>query len=160
VVASTLERFCSHSVILIPPLRRSSIHGHIRSRTCHGSICASFSYYKPPTLSLRPTSRIRGLNLKVPSPHPRGREFLRPLGKKTQPTATPSTGGKKAIYGRNAQKYQKCSVGKCPSGARRNRKHRWLKSQLYRFKCLVACRSLKPRGTARNGPKRPCFACF
>ena len=119
-----------------------------------------YRYYKPPTLSLRPTSRIRGLNLKVPSPHPRGREFLRPLGKKTQPTATPSTGGKKAIYGRNAQKYQKCSVGKCPSGARRNRKHRWLKSQLYRFKCLVACRSLKPRGTARNGRKRPCSACF
>ena len=27
---------------------------------------------------------------------------MRPLGKKTQPTATASTGGKKVIYGRNA----------------------------------------------------------
>ena len=46
---------------------------------------------------------------------------MSPLGKKTQPTATASTGGKKVICGRNAQKCQKCSVGKCPSGARRNR---------------------------------------
>jgi len=30
-------------------------------------------------------------------------------------------GGKKVICGRNAQKCQKCSVDKCPSGARRNR---------------------------------------
>ena len=72
---------------------------------------------------------------------------MRPLGKKTQPTATPSTGQK----GHSWQKCQKYSAGKCPSGARRNRKDRWLKSRLYRFKCLVACRSLKPRGTARNG---------
>ena len=46
---------------------------------------------------------------------------MRPQENKTQPTATASTGGKKVICGRNAQKCQKYSVGKCPSGARRNR---------------------------------------
>ena len=65
-------------------------------------------YYKTPTLRESPTSRIRGLNLKGPRPRPRGRGKWRPLGKKTQPTATASTGGKKVISGRNAQKYQKC----------------------------------------------------
>ena len=78
-------------------------------------------YYKTPTLTHSPTLQIRGLNLKGPSPRPRGRGIWRPLGKKTQPTATASTGGKKVICGRNAQKCQKYSVGKCPSGARRNR---------------------------------------
>ena len=78
-------------------------------------------YYKPPTLSNSPTPQIRGLNLKGPSPRPRGRGKWRPQENKTQPTATASTGGKKVICGRNAQKCQKYSVGKCPSGARRNR---------------------------------------
>ena len=78
-------------------------------------------YYKPPTLRHSPTSRIRGLNLKGPGGRPRGRGKWRPQENKTQPTATASTGGKKVICGRNAQKCQKYSVGKCPSGARRNR---------------------------------------
>ena len=78
-------------------------------------------YYKPPTLSIRPTSRIRGLNLKGPGARLGGRGIWCPLEKKTQPTATASTRGKKVICGRNAQKCQKYSVGKCPSGARRNR---------------------------------------
>ena len=77
--------------------------------------------YKPPTLRHSPTSRIRGLNLKGPGGWPRGRGKWRPQENKTQPTATASTGGKKVICGRNAQKCQKYSVGKCPSGARRNR---------------------------------------
>ena len=80
-----------------------------------------FSYYNPPTLRHSPTSRIRGLNLKGPGGRPRGRGKWRPQENKTQPTATASTGGKRVICGRNAQKCQKYSVGKCPSGARRNR---------------------------------------
>ena len=80
-----------------------------------------YQYYKPPTLRHSPTSRIRGLNLKGPGGRPRGRGKWRPQENKTQPTATASTGGKKVICGRNAQKCQKYSVGKCPSGARRNR---------------------------------------
>ena len=78
-------------------------------------------YYKPPTLRHPPTLQIRGLNLKGPGGRPRGRGKWRPQENKTQPTATASTGGKKVICGRNAQKCQKYSVGKCPSGARRNR---------------------------------------
>ena len=81
----------------------------------------SQSYYNSPTLRHSPTSRIRGLNLKGPGGRPRGRGKWRPQENKTQPTATASTGGKKVICGRNAQKCQKYSVGKCPSGARRNR---------------------------------------
>ena len=120
----------------------------------------SAAYYKAPTLREAPTSRTRGLNLKGPGARPRGRGIWRPQENKTQPTSTASTGGKKIMYGRNAQKYQKYSVGKRPSGARRNRKHRWFKPWLYRFNYLVACRSLKPPGTARNGRKRPCLALF
>ena len=82
---------------------------------------AGNTYYKTPTLRHSPTSRIRGLNLKGPGGRPRGRGKWRPQENKTQPTATASTGGKKVICGRNAQKCQKYSVGKCPSGARRNR---------------------------------------
>ena len=119
-----------------------------------------YRYYKSPTLREPPTSRIRGLNIKGPGARPRGRGIWRPQENKTQPTSTASTGGKKIMYGRNAQKYQKYSVGKRPSGARRNRKHRWFKPWLYRFNYLVACRSLKPPGTARNGRKRPCLACL
>ena len=78
---------------------------------------SQYQYYKTPTLRHSPTSRIRGLNLKGPGGRPRGRGKWRPQENKTQPTATASTGGKKVICGRNAQKYQKCSVGKCPSGA-------------------------------------------
>eukprot|EP01045_Picozoa_sp_COSAG04_P021091 COSAG04_NODE_2233_length_4479_cov_3.295205_3_plen_180_part_00 len=78
-------------------------------------------YYKSPTLRESPTPQIRGLNLKGPSPRPRGRGIWRPQENKTQPTATASTGGKKVICGRNAQKCQKYFVGKCPSGARINR---------------------------------------
>ena len=80
-----------------------------------------FLYYNSPTLRHSPTSRIRGLNLKGPGGRPRGRGKWRPQENKTQPTATASTRGKKVICGRNAQKCQKYSVGKCPSGARRNR---------------------------------------
>ena len=57
-------------------------------------------YYKTPTLTHSPTLQIRGLNLKGPRPRPGGRGIWRPLGKKTQPTAAASTGGKKAISGR------------------------------------------------------------
>ena len=63
----------------------------------HFALFISLYYYKPPTLTECPTSRIRGLNLKGPSPRPRGGEFLRPQEKKTQPTATASTEGKKVI---------------------------------------------------------------
>ena len=44
------------------------------------------SYYKSPTLTHSPTPQIRGLNLKGPSPRPRGRGIWRPQENKTQPT--------------------------------------------------------------------------
>ena len=84
-------------------------------------ICTSSLYYNSPTLRHSPTPQPRGLNLKGPGGRPRGRGKWRPQENKTQPTATASTGGKKGICDKNAQKCQKCSVGKCPSGARRNR---------------------------------------
>ena len=54
-------------------------------------------YYKPPTLRHAPTSRIRGLNIKGPGARPRGRGIWRPQEKKTQPTATASTGAKRSF---------------------------------------------------------------
>ena len=132
-------------------------------------------YYKPPTLRPPPTPQTRGLNLKGPSPRPRGRGKWRPLGKKTQPTATASTGGKKVICGRNAQKYQKCSVGKCPSGARRNRSTGGLNRNYIALNVWwrAAASNLEERPkTAENGriwrflicrgqcTRKPCFCTF
>ena len=124
---SAAERF-DLGAVCNPALIDAWLFVFYRCYICSGFGLDVYGYYNSPTLRHSPTSRIRGLNLKGPGGRPRGRGKWRPQENKTQPTATASTGGKKVICGRNAQKYQKCSVDKCPSGARRNRKYRWFTS--------------------------------
>ena len=120
-------------------------------------VLLKYWYYKTPTLTQYPTSRTRGLNLKGPSPHPRGTGVFAPSGKEN---ATHHNGLCRGQEGHFWQKCPKIAEMFCRQTPVWGQK----KPQAQVVKIVII--SLQMFGgvpqpqTSRGGPKRPGTAVF